>query len=161
MLPLALILSALTPDVSRLGADEYRVREAETRRCDNPLSAALLPNATDDPEVNARIAYLKQRHRPLTQRQIERRVMREDFPRWVEQYLVLNRSAFARDFEFYRDEFLNHPEHYGPIFGTWPVPGHQRWNFWAGALLSRDYPEYLDYLDYHHGIAPPPRAREP
>lgn len=154
---LALLLSFFAPDVSRLGADDYQTREAETRRLDNPLSVLLLPDRTDSPEANDRIAALKRKHRPPTPLQIELRTLDEDFPRWLAQYLELNRSAVARDFDFYATEILNRPEHYGPMFRALPRPPGQDYNFWFGALLPRDFPAWLDYLDYHQGVAPAPR----
>lgn len=160
MLP-TLLLLLFAPDCSKLGADEYRVREAETRRCDNPLSAALLPDRTDSPEADARIAALKRKHRPLTQRQVEVRILDDDFPRWVELYLKSNRSAIARDFDFYATEVLNRPEHYVGLFTALPRRPDMQWNFWCGPITPRDFPAWLDYLDYHQGVAPAPREANP
>lgn len=160
MYPLALFLALFAPDLSRLGADDYHTREAASRRLDNPVSIALLPDRTGDPEADARIAALKRKHRPLTQRKIELRVLDDDFPRWVAQYLVLNRSAFAREPDFYATEILNRPEHYRAIFAALPRTAEQeRWNFWSGPLTPRDFPAWLDFLDYHQAVAPPPREK--
>jgi hypothetical protein len=156
---LTLVLLAFTPDLARLGSDEYAVREWETRRCDNPLSVLLLPDATDSPEVNARVAALKRKYRPLSPVQVELRTLDADPARWATQYLALNRSALARRFDFYESEILNRPENYAPMFAVLPRPRHMEWNFWCGCLMPRDFPAWNDYLDYHQGIAPPPRAK--
>jgi hypothetical protein len=161
MVGLTLILLAFSPDLSRLGADAYHVREWETRRCDNPLSVLLLPDATSCPEVNARIAYLRKRWRPLTPLQVELRTFDADPGRWATQYLALGRSAVARRFDFYESMILNRPENYGPMFEKLPVPRDRYWNFWQGWLMPRDFPAWLDYLDYHQNVAPRPREVTP
>ncbi len=158
---LALLLSLFAPDVAKLGADEYATREAESQRCDNAISVLLLPDLTSSPEANDRIARLKRKHRPLSQVQIEVRTLDNDFPRWVEQYLLLNRSGIAHRFDFFETEILNRPDHYVPLFAMLPRPRGQTWNFWQGMLVPRDFPAYRDYLDYHQGIAPDPREVTP
>lgn len=154
-----MVLAWLAGQVALLGHDAYAVREAAQRRLDHPVWAALLPAATDSPEANARIASLKKKYRPLTARQVEVRVLDDDFTRWCEEYLKPGRSAVAGDYDFFRTEILNRPEHYRRLFATWPLPAHMTWNFWQGALHANDFPAWLDYLDYHRGVAPAPRQK--
>jgi hypothetical protein len=156
---LLLLLLPFAPDLGRLGAPEYHVREWESRRCDNPISALLLPDRTDCPEVCARIAALKKRWRPLSRLQVEMRTLDGDFPRWVAQYLLLGRSIVARDFEFFRAEIYWSYDHCRALFAMLPPPpaaGNQ-WGVWGGVLFPLDYDVWLDYLDYHQGRAPAPR----
>lgn len=148
--------SWFVPDVGRLGADDWRTREAETRRCDNPISASLLPPRSANPEIDARIRYLKGRvPREPTQEEIERRVMRGDFNRWLAQYLVLNRSALP-DAEVF--VFL-HAGHADAVFALWPLREGGNGGWLRGAIFPGEYDQWVEHRDFYQCRAPSPREK--
>jgi hypothetical protein len=157
----ALILSLFAPDVGRLGADDYRTREAETRPLDNPVSVALLPTATADPEANARIAYLKRRHYRPTEREIQLRIeldVREaDLRRWVEQYVALGRTGLSDSEVFVY--LHSDPGRAVVFFSVWPLRKGDSCNWLCGGIWPGEYDQWRDHCDYHRGIAPPPREK--
>jgi hypothetical protein len=77
------------PDLARLGADDWRSREAEHARCDNFLFALLLPDRHQDPEINHRLRSIKAKNlKWLDARYIERAVHSRDFSAWVRLYVL-------------------------------------------------------------------------
>ena len=148
---------AFAPNLDALGSDSYAVREAESRRLDNPVSVSLLPQSTDNPEVNDRIARLRKRHKPPTQLQIELRVMDNDFRRWFDQYFLLDRSGLT-DWELFV-LFHSDAQKSDIFFKAWPVRKGE-WKGWLnGAIWPNEYELWRDHCDLYRGVAPPPRPK--
>lgn len=153
----ALFLTLFVPNVALLGADEWGVREAETLRCDNPISALLLPARHEDPEIDCRIRQLRRKWilRP------ELDLMRASWERWVDEYFVTERTRLEPEHVF--GLCFGNKDRYRALLARFPIhcgidPCGSSF-FWTPAL-DTDYPRFLRWLDYHFYRAPMPHEPE-
>lgn len=154
-----LLTLAAGPDLSRLGADDWDVREAETTRCDNALSALLLPAWHPDPEVNYRVRTLRARNlRWIDPVYVERLAIRNEFHLWLRLYLAADRSAFEPRSIF--DDIHAHPLKATALFRMWPVRPGTSESFLFGSVVEGEYERWLDHCDYHLHRAPAPREAD-
>lgn len=143
-----LLLLAGPPDLSRLGADSFDVREAEERRCDGFLRAALLPSSHDDPEVDHRVKRLRQRNlRWLRWEYAERMALRHDFGLWLDLYFLPGRSGVAM-VDVYA-ELRADWQRAEALAARWGVPAYDVWRC--------DLADFGDLCDFHRRVAPMPR----
>ena len=163
MLALSLWLFALTPpNLERLGAPDWHVREAEHARCDNLLLSLLLPPGHACPEIDARCRDLRTRNlRSLCPVYRERCLLLGDFAAWVREYLQPGRSRLAREWDTF---VLIHTDarRADLVFAALPVPANGSQAWLRGHFVSGEYERYLEHLDYHGRVAPMPNevARE-
>jgi hypothetical protein len=160
MIPVLALVMSFVPDPDLLGADDYHQRETETRRCDNLISAALLPTNHPNPEARKRIGELRAKNlRHADPLYVEVCVLRAGFPRWVELYLSSDRSRLARTEEFFLREFHGQASRWEFVLRVLPVPPGESDTFFRRPWRETDYPRYLEWLDYHHFRAPAPRQK--
>lgn len=147
-------LLALLPNVSLLGADEWTDREAETKRCDHILAAAFLPARSENPEIDARLAYLRTRNlKHFNPRYIEAQVNRDDFSKWLDTYFLPGTSRLHPDdiFEDFRGDWSKAYE----LFRRWGYPSCDEWFLpWGWFDSVHDFGQWCDY---HRCTAPKPR----
>lgn len=131
MMFLLVVLDALLcPNLHRLGADDFGVREAETERCDCLLLALLLPESHPDAEVNYRIRLLRAKWRLGG---------------------GIDRMAFRWCFG---DAVRS-----GALFAALPLPPGESGNFLDRPPVPTDFPRFQRYLDTHrYRIAPRPHS---
>lgn len=146
----AILLASLfaPPDLSALGSDDWRVREAETQRLDNPLSPLLLPLRHSDPEVDLRVKRLRTKNlKWCNDWYQEQLAYRNDFARWVRDYLLTGAMRYdpaevldriQGDFALAEVLMQLAPPH--PECLTFPP----------------DESEWREYLNYHWRVAPMP-----
>lgn len=145
------------PDVPRLGHPEWREREAEFRRCDNPFAAILLPRSHPDAEVNARLRELWVRNVAWREAWVlEQLAYRDDFPRWVAEFFAPNRSRLGPREVF--DDLHGRYERVRELLKAMPAPEYMR-----GRCLQWDWDGWNEYLDYHRKwkFAPMPHEVKP
>jgi hypothetical protein len=146
---LFLVLASLAgaPDLNRLGADSFEVREAEERRCACPLLAVQLPARDDDPEIDFRVKRVRRASlRLLSAEYVERAAMRGDFGAWVKACLATGRTSLHP-----RDLFdaihADRAKAYA-VFAVLP-PHDGNTAFLCGAVCPGEYERWLDFLEYH------------
>ena len=143
-----------TPDIKRLGADDWTTRERETRRCDCFWRALFLPTHHDDPEIDRRVQLLRTRNlRWLDGEYIERRIYRQSFEGWAKRYLVHGPSRLARAAEMC-DEVWGDDLKTNAMLRLLTIPP------WWEAIAVHDYAQWNELLDYNWQIAPMPRRKD-
>lgn len=147
-----LFLAVFTPNIDRLGDDSYAVREWETERCGNPVSAALLPASHADPEVNYRIRTIRGRQlRSMSPEFIERTLQKTDFGEWLDRYfcpgvnLICDEDCYYVIWEQYEYRALL----------------RERWadGFYDAFYHCPDLAGFREYCDFHRQRAPMPRDK--
>lgn len=160
MFSIALLFAAwVDAQIPDLGHDEWRVREAATRRLDNPLAALFVPPAAEDPEVNYRLRQIRGRNlKWLSPVYVERRVFRAAPDEWLRRYLFAGRSAIAGEWGTFEAIHANF-DLAKALFREWPVVRGESEGFLLGAIYPGEYERWLAHLDYHHGRIPAPHEK--
>jgi hypothetical protein len=156
---LCLLFTWFAPDLSRLGADDWATREAETARLSNPLSALWLPWRHYDPEIEFRAWEIKRKQlRNLSHEYRERVTYRDDYEAWFRDYFEPGRSRIA-EADVWADLIANtFPESRRQVFrGRWGEPPLTVWVAWFG--FPGTLADFREYCDYHRGVSPEPRAK--
>lgn len=145
------LCSFLAPDLARLGHDQFAVREAETARCSNIVSALLLPAAHPDPEVDYRVRLVRrQQLRWLSPEYVERVTYREDYGKWLDLFFCPGRNRIC-DADVWAD--LDWTKR-SAILDRW---GWQQ-DWWDGCpLWQLTLAQFREWCDYNRRVAPPPR----
>lgn len=143
-----------TPDLKRLGADDWTTRERETQRCDCFLRALFLPTHHPNPEVDARVQRLRTRNlRWLDGEWIERRIYRHSFEGWAKQFLVHGPSRLART-EDVREGVWANDLKMGTVIRLMRFP--PSWD----VIQLNNAAVWNELLDYNWQIAPMPRRKD-
>lgn len=142
------------PDLSRLGADSFDVREAETDRSDCFLLALQLPASHPDPEVDFRVKRLRGKWLPkVDPRYWERALHASDYGAWLDWYFLPNRSQYTLQ-EVY-DEAASDNQRLRDLLTKLNVPFEQEAAFILNLALS--FEDFRDICDYERHVAPLPR----
>jgi hypothetical protein len=153
------------PDLSRLGADDFRVREAEGRRCESLWMALLLPARHDDPEIDFRVKEIRRRQfARLDAANWERRLHAEDFREWLRVCVVEGDSRAYSRMEVFLE--LRGSAEKARCLMDLTGPGRGPGSFegslpgWlVGTILPGEFDCFCDHLDYHKLRAPLPHSK--
>lgn len=163
-MPLLLLVFVLRiPDVDRLGAEDWRLREREERRCDNPLSALLLPPSHPNPEIDFRAKQLRQRNLTyFDPRAGERRIHAHDYEAWLYRHVVHGESLNYSPEEVFEELHSDFGRAALYMQLTGPEPNgychHDGVPAWLRAgVMPGEYEQFLRHRDYHRCRAPLPR----
>jgi hypothetical protein len=145
-------------DVERLGADDWRIREAAHARLDNLVAALLLPAAAENPEVRHRLQEIRGRRlKWFAPAYVESHICRADFEAWLRLYLVPGRSAIAERWETFEHIHTDY-DRASAVFREWPAIGGNE-GFLRGRIYPGEFEKWLAHIDYHLGRAPAPREK--
>ena len=169
MLTALLFLLGLAPgpDLARLGADDWRVREAESARCDNLPFALLLPaRPGENPEVNARVRAIRAKQLGrIDARAIERRVHAADYSTWLRLYVLDGESRAYTPAEVFHE--LHGDDRLADLFfALAPADADDHYQLWLrGPVQAGEYERFLLVVaaykrgELYRYPAPMPRAK--
>lgn len=142
------MLCAFVPDAGRLGADDWREREAETRRCQNPISAALLPARSEDAEIDLRVKTVRaDQLKYLNPVRTEWIVFRADFDRWELLYMHTGRSAIMHECPAFLMYFNSTRK--GDLLLRYPCTNDPDISFLRCPPAETDYQRWRNYIKSH------------
>ena len=143
-----------TPDIKRLGADDWTTRERETQRCDCFWRALFLPTHDANPEIDRRVQLLRTGNlRWLDAEYIERRIYRHSFEGWAKRYLVHGPSRLARAMDVVNG-IWNDDLKTNAVLRLLKIP--PSWD----VIDFCDPAQWNELLDYNWQIAPMPRRKD-